>query len=328
MKKIVYLLILSVLLVSGCANQKSRSFEGGNHDEDGCLVSTGSSWCEAKQKCLQPWLEKCEDEQVNQDEQEPDKLEPIIGGDSDEHGCKGSTGYSWCEAKQKCLRAWEEKCENYVEDYFKKTDDKIGKCLFESENKAKEKTDDKIMFKSRQFFPSINIDEAIKCFDFIENDSKRDSYYALVQFTGIPTMKDRELLTSLGINLAGFVHSNGFFVSFSKAINKEEILKLEEPLQYIGFVQFQDKKNSFFNLEPKDSDEFLTGTKIRFFEGVDYSTIEKILKENGIDSFGFVKSINISIIDATVKQINKLLEENYVQWIEKQAPPPQNFSNF
>ncbi|MFA6511946.1 MAG: hypothetical protein WCV86_02385 [Patescibacteria group bacterium] len=34
----------------------------------------------------------------------------LLGGDSDEHGCIGSAGYSWCEAKQKCLRIWEEDC--------------------------------------------------------------------------------------------------------------------------------------------------------------------------------------------------------------------------
>lgn len=33
-----------------------------------------------------------------------------LGGDADEHGCVGSAGYSWCEAKQKCLRTWEESC--------------------------------------------------------------------------------------------------------------------------------------------------------------------------------------------------------------------------
>jgi putative hemolysin len=37
--------------------------------------------------------------------------QPIVGGDRDSHGCIGSAGYSWCEAKQKCLRVWEEKCE-------------------------------------------------------------------------------------------------------------------------------------------------------------------------------------------------------------------------
>ena len=35
----------------------------------------------------------------------------FTGGDRDEHGCIGSAGYSWCEAKQKCLRIWEEPCE-------------------------------------------------------------------------------------------------------------------------------------------------------------------------------------------------------------------------
>jgi hypothetical protein len=35
----------------------------------------------------------------------------IVGGDKDVHGCIGSAGYTWCQAKQKCLRTWEEKCE-------------------------------------------------------------------------------------------------------------------------------------------------------------------------------------------------------------------------
>lgn len=37
--------------------------------------------------------------------------EQMVGNDKDEHGCIGSAGYSWCEVKQKCLRVWEEKCE-------------------------------------------------------------------------------------------------------------------------------------------------------------------------------------------------------------------------
>ena len=38
------------------------------------------------------------------------KKSPLIGGDSDGHGCKASAGYSWCESKQKCIRMWEEDC--------------------------------------------------------------------------------------------------------------------------------------------------------------------------------------------------------------------------
>ena len=41
----------------------------------------------------------------------PEQPQQLLGGDRDVHGCIGSAGYSWCEAKQKCLRVWEEKCE-------------------------------------------------------------------------------------------------------------------------------------------------------------------------------------------------------------------------
>lgn len=34
----------------------------------------------------------------------------LIGGDKDEYGCLIPGGYTWCEAKQKCLRTWEEEC--------------------------------------------------------------------------------------------------------------------------------------------------------------------------------------------------------------------------
>ncbi len=40
----------------------------------------------------------------------PETEGPLVGGDSDEHGCKGSAGYEWCEGKQKCIRSWEESC--------------------------------------------------------------------------------------------------------------------------------------------------------------------------------------------------------------------------
>jgi len=37
--------------------------------------------------------------------------EQLVGADVDEHGCIGSAGYLWCEVKQKCLRTFEESCE-------------------------------------------------------------------------------------------------------------------------------------------------------------------------------------------------------------------------
>src|SRR3990167_4591874 len=38
----------------------------------------------------------------------------IVGNDRNEYGCIDSAGYSWCEAKNKCLRQWEEECEDEV----------------------------------------------------------------------------------------------------------------------------------------------------------------------------------------------------------------------
>ncbi len=39
-----------------------------------------------------------------------DQNNPLLGSDKDSYGCIPSAGYSWCEAKQKCLRSWEEAC--------------------------------------------------------------------------------------------------------------------------------------------------------------------------------------------------------------------------
>jgi len=55
------------------------------------------------------------------------KSEQLVGNDSDEHGCKASAGYSWCEIKQKCLRTWEEKCEE--EKMVKKTEDTVKEAV-------------------------------------------------------------------------------------------------------------------------------------------------------------------------------------------------------
>lgn len=41
----------------------------------------------------------------------------LIGGQKDEHGCLIPAGYKWCPSKNKCLRAWEEYCEEYKGEY-------------------------------------------------------------------------------------------------------------------------------------------------------------------------------------------------------------------
>lgn len=58
--------------------------------------------------------------------------EKPIGGERDEHGCLGPAGYTWCEAKQKCLRVWEDPCsiEDALRVYLKEN---LSELSFEKE---------------------------------------------------------------------------------------------------------------------------------------------------------------------------------------------------
>jgi len=56
----------------------------------------------------------------------------MVGNDADEHGCIGSAGYTWCEAKNKCVRLWEEDCSSYTKQAVTKIlADKYNKELSE-----------------------------------------------------------------------------------------------------------------------------------------------------------------------------------------------------
>jgi len=52
----------------------------------------------------------------------------LVGNDKDEHGCIPSAGYSWCEAKQKCLRSWEENCSSDEKTYCTAEQKKTQVC--------------------------------------------------------------------------------------------------------------------------------------------------------------------------------------------------------
>ncbi len=66
----------------------------------------------------------------------------LVIGSSDDHGCKETAGYLWCEAKQKCLRPWEEKCPGAMEMNEQLCREANGKwnscgnkCLIDSQGK-------------------------------------------------------------------------------------------------------------------------------------------------------------------------------------------------
>jgi len=57
----------------------------------------------------------------------------MLGNDSDTHGCKISAGYSWCDAKQKCIRVWEEPCEGILTLDEARTIARNSSCMNQSD---------------------------------------------------------------------------------------------------------------------------------------------------------------------------------------------------
>jgi hypothetical protein len=55
--------------------------------------------------------------------------EKPIGGDKDEHDCLVAAGYSWCSAKNKCLRAFEEFCPDVLAALVRKLEEESGVVL-------------------------------------------------------------------------------------------------------------------------------------------------------------------------------------------------------
>jgi hypothetical protein len=77
--------------------------------------------CQSPPKCVRACTEEakiCPDGSAvgrnGENNCEFDPCPGIVGNDSDEHGCKASAGYSWCDEKQKCIRSWEEDCSGVI----------------------------------------------------------------------------------------------------------------------------------------------------------------------------------------------------------------------
>ena len=124
MKRFILGIFIALLVVgAGCAQQ--GQIVGNDTDAHGCKLSAGYSWCEIKQKCIRPFEENCtkactQEAKICPDGSAVGRIGPdcefapcpgLVGNDTDAHGCKPSAGYSWCEAKQRCIRVWEEPCE-------------------------------------------------------------------------------------------------------------------------------------------------------------------------------------------------------------------------
>lgn len=80
---------------------------GNDRDEHGCIGSAGYSWDVKKQECVQAWNnEPTTITGAIETAIEPTSA-PVLGSDTDTHGCIGSAGYSWDTVLNTCTRPWE-----------------------------------------------------------------------------------------------------------------------------------------------------------------------------------------------------------------------------
>merc|ERR1711939_724749 len=89
----------------GCSDCQARQQQGENIACPMCVMTAdlGCADCQARQK-------QGENIACPMGEQ----VENVVlkaGGDLDAHGCKHSAGEEYCSTTKKCIRPWEEKCE-------------------------------------------------------------------------------------------------------------------------------------------------------------------------------------------------------------------------
>ena len=56
---VVALVIVSIIILNPSEDREISPLDGGPVDEHGCIGSAGETWCEAKNKCIFPWVESC-----------------------------------------------------------------------------------------------------------------------------------------------------------------------------------------------------------------------------------------------------------------------------
>lgn len=116
--------------------------------------------------------QKGEEVRGNTVEENKDMGAPVqpeaLGSDRDEHGCIASAGYSWCEAKGKCLRVWEEKCES---DVVPSTS-----TLFTNKSISSNKLGVKVSYYSNPENESDAKEDGNRLYFFMDNSVNRSDY--------------------------------------------------------------------------------------------------------------------------------------------------------
>lgn len=117
---IIIILVAAVAILGTYIFMQSRVGENPSDEEvqvtdfDECVAAGNPVMESYPEQCThngKTFINKNVTEQFTEQDSDSSGEEKLIGGDKDEHGCLIAAGYTWCEEKEKCLRTWEEECE-------------------------------------------------------------------------------------------------------------------------------------------------------------------------------------------------------------------------
>lgn len=177
----------------------------------------------------------------------------IVGGDKDEHGCIGSAGYSWCEAKQKCLRVFEEFCEDQLIDLVQKIKENSG-----AEFTLKGAVDINWNISDGKTYASTTISG----FSYQIDDMKRADYDKVEKFlTDKYTMDINNVADGVTGGLRGYIMD---YMVCNLSLKYDQVKKNENaPIEVIGDSMAVKLECGYYN--PNDAWKILAEQQVKEF---------------------------------------------------------------
>jgi hypothetical protein len=174
-----------------------------------------------------------------------------------------------------------------------------------------------ILLKSRQFTPENMVDASLQ-----NAILEQERVHVLVQMDRIPTDEEKQILENQGIKLMTYIPNKAWFASVpSNSINE---LTSIEGIRYAGMIQSQDKapprviNQDFDSWAIIDSDNVLL--TIQFYPD-SVNEIENIISKYNLIVGSRIDSINSISASINKSQIQTLLQEDSIQWVEEVSPP-------
>ncbi|MFH0831991.1 MAG: S8 family serine peptidase [archaeon] len=180
---------------------------------------------------------------------------------------------------------------------------------------------DKILLKSRTFYPEIGINSTTKI--KIETSSL-ERVHVLIQTEHIPSQEERKILENGGVTLLSYIPNKAWFASIPFR-EVESISKLNN-IRYIGIIMPEDKISPYLRQEKIGSwaIDKLTGNiyvTVYFHKDVSLKDAEEVILRHNAKVLNKLSLLNALTILTPENLLSVLAEEDAVMWIEQISPP-------